>query len=143
MKYLKKQGIFLIVFTIIAGLIVFSTVKNEPQSMSYSELLTEIQAGNVGSIVLEGEMAKVQLNAAVDENSGVTTYEVVVPPDITSASERFTQALDAQLIQSFSISKPMEIPWWFSAVTTIGLVLLMVIWFGVNQRQQGGMGAIG
>ncbi|MEL7659464.1 ATP-dependent zinc metalloprotease FtsH [Acetobacterium wieringae] len=140
MKYLKKQGIFLIVFTIIAGLIVFSTVKNEPQSMSYSELLTEIQAGNVGSIVLEGEMAKVQLNAAVDENSGVTTYEVVVPPDITSASERFTQALDAQLIQSFSISKPMEIPWWFSAVTTIGLVLLMVIWFGVNQRQQGGMG---
>ncbi len=140
MKYLKKQGIFLIVFTIIAGLIVFSTMKNEPQSMSYSKLLTEIQAGNVNSIVLEGEMAKVQLNPAVDENSGATTYEVVVPPDITSASERFTQALDAQLIQSFSISKPMEIPWWFSAVTTIGLVLLMVIWFGVNQRQQSSMG---
>ncbi|WP_303870400.1 ATP-dependent zinc metalloprotease FtsH [Acetobacterium wieringae] len=140
MKYLKKQGIFLIVFTIIAGLIVFSTMKNEPQSMSYSKLLTEIQSGNVSSIVLKGEMAEVQLNSAVDENSSATTYEIVVPPDITSASERFTQALDSQLIQSFSVSKPMEIPWWFSAVTTMGLVLLMVVWFGVSQRQQGGMG---
>lgn len=140
MKYLKKQGIFLIVFAVIAGLVAFSTMKTNSQNMDYSKLLTEIQAGNVSGIVLNGETAEVQLNAALDENTGITTYEVIIPPDITSASERFTQALDEQLIQSYRILQPMEIPWWFSIVTTIGFILLMAIWFSMNQRQQGGMG---
>ncbi|WP_373485354.1 ATP-dependent zinc metalloprotease FtsH [Acetobacterium malicum] len=140
MKYLKKQGIFLIVFAVIAGLVAFSTMKTNSQNMDYSKLLTEIQAGNVSGIVLNGETAEVQLNAALEENAGITTYEVIIPPDITSASDRFTQALDEQLIQSYRISQPMEIPWWFSIVTTIGFILLMAIWFSMNQRQQGGMG---
>lgn len=137
MKYLKKQGVFLIIFVVIAGLIAFSSVKNSPQNMDYSKLLTEIQAGNVNSIVLQGDIAEVQLNAALAENSEITSYEVTVPPDITSASDRFTQALDNQLIQTYSITQPWTMPWWYPIVLSIGFIILLGTWFASSQRQQG------
>lgn len=138
MKYLKKQGIFLIIFIVIVGSIAFSSMKNSPQNMDYSRLLTEIQAGNVNSIVLEGDSAQIQLNAALDENSDITGYNVTVPPDITSASDRFTQALDNQLIQTYSIKPPWTMPWWYPIVLSIGFIILLGTWFTLSQRQQGG-----
>jgi len=137
-KYLKQQGIFLIIFIVIAGSIAFSSIKNTPQNMDYSSLLTEIQAGNVSSIVLQSDIAEVQLNKALDQNSELTKYDVTVPPDITSASDRFTQAADNQLIKSYSITQPLSMPWWSQIVMTIGFMILLAIWFVVNQRKQGG-----
>lgn len=138
MKYLKAQGLYLIIFLVIVGSIAFSSMKNNPQNMDYSKLLTEIQAGNVNSIVLEGSLAEVQLNKALDESSGVTKYEVTVPPDITSASDRFTQAVDNQLIQSYRISQPLSLPWWSQIALSIGFIVLLGVWFAVSQRQQSG-----
>lgn len=138
MKYLKAQGLYLIIFLVIVGSIAFSSMKNNPQNMDYSKLLTEIQAGNVNSIVLEGGLAEVQLNTALDENSEVTKYEVTVPPDITSASDRFTQAVDNQLIQSYRISQPLSLPWWSQIALSIGFIALLGVWFAVSQRQQSG-----
>lgn len=138
MKYLKAQGLYLIIFLVIVGSIAFSSMKNNPQNMDYSKLLTEIQAGNVNSIVLEGGLAEVQLNKALDENSEVTKYEVTVPPDITSASDRFTQAVDNQLIQSYRISQPLSLPWWSQIALSIGFIVLLGVWFAVSQRQQSG-----
>jgi len=137
-KYLKQQGIFLIIFIVIAGSIAFSSIKNTPQNMDYSSLLTEIQAGNVSSIVLQSDIAEVQLNKALDQNSEVTKYDVTVPPDITSASDRFTQAADNQLIKSYSITQPLSMPWWSQIVVAIGFMILLAVWFVVNQRKQGG-----
>jgi len=138
LKYLKKQGVFLIIFLVIAGSIVFSSIKNTPQNMDYSRLLSEIQSGNVNSIVLQGDLADVQLNKSLDENSELIKYEVTVPQDITSASDRFTQAADNQLIKSYSITQPMSMPWWSQIVIAIGFMALIAVWFVVGQRKQGG-----
>lgn len=138
MKYLKEQGIFLVIFLVIAAAITFSTIKSSPQSMDYSKLLAEIQAGNVKTIVLQGDLAKAELNAPLDESSNATAYEVVVPPDITSASERFTQALDQQLIQTYSIEQPFVMPWWYPIVPAVVLFVIFAVWLGLSQRQQGG-----
>ncbi|KNZ42738.1 ATP-dependent zinc metalloprotease FtsH [Acetobacterium bakii] len=144
MKYLKHQGIYVVIFLVIAGMVIFSSIKNAPSTMDYSRLLTEIQSGNVNSIVLQEDLAEIQLNKALDVNSEITNYEVTVPQDISSASDRFTQAAENQLIESYSISQPLEIPWWSSIVTSIILVMLVVVWFAVNKRQQGsGLGGNG
>lgn len=138
MKYLKKQGIFLIIFLVIVGSIAFSSIGKAPQKMDYSRLLTEIQSGNVNSIVLQSDIAEVQLNKALDQTSELTKYEVTVPPDITSASDRFTQAADNQLIKSYSITQPLTMPWWSQIVLAIGFIILLSIWSAINQKKQGG-----
>lgn len=141
MKYLKGFGAYLLIFMIMIGVIGFNALNEKPQSMDYSQLLTEIQTGNVKSIALEGDTATIELNQAVDLNSGNTQYLVTIPPDITSASERFTQALDNNLITTYSITQPWQAPWWLMLVPTVGFILLMVIWVNVSQKQQnGGMG---
>ncbi len=141
MKYLKGFGAYLLIFMILIGVIGFNALNKKPQSMDYSQLLTEIQAGNVRSIALESNTATIELNQAVDSSGGNTQYLVTIPPDITSASERFTEALDNNLITTYSITQPWQAPWWLMLVPTTIFIIMMVVWLGVSQKQQnGGMG---
>ncbi|AFA48350.1 ATP-dependent zinc metalloprotease FtsH [Acetobacterium woodii] len=141
MKYLKGFGAYLLIFMILIGVIGFNALNEKPQSMDYSQLLTEIEAGNVKSIALESNTATIELNQAFDANSGNTKYSVTIPPDITSASERFTQALDNNLITTYSITQPWQAPWWLMLVPTAIFIIMIAVWLGASQKQQnGGMG---
>jgi len=125
---------------VILVIITFYTASDSPPKMVYSDLLTEIKAGNVKSIELQTDTASVELKKPLEEKSKVTKYIVVVPPDVTSAADRFTDASDAGLLK-FSVVKPYQAPWWVAILPTIGFVIILIlIWFFFIQQSQGGGG---
>ncbi len=139
MKYFKGISFYIIVFILILVVITFFTQSDNPPKMSYSQLLTEMKAGNVKSIGLQTDTATIELKKPKENNK--TKYVVIVPPDVTSASDRFTAALDSNLIEDFHVTQPPQPPWWVSMLPTVGLVIILIlIWFFFIQQSQGGGG---
>lgn len=141
MKYFKGISFYIIIFIVILVIITFYTASDNPPKMDYSDLLTEIQVGNVKSIGLQTDTATVELKKPLAESDKLT-YIVTVPPDVTSASERFTKAyLDDKLIESYKVTTPPQAPWWVAILPTIGFVIILIlIWFFFIQQSQGGGG---
>ncbi len=141
MKYFKGISFYIIIFIIILVIITFYTASDNPPKMDYSALLTQMEAGNVKSIGLQTDTATVELRKPLDEKSKATKYVVTVPPDVTSASERFTRAYDEKLIEKYSVTTPPQAPWWVAILPTIGFVIILIlIWFFFIQQSQGGGG---
>ncbi len=141
MKYFKGISFYIIIFIIILVIITFYTASDNPPKMSYSELITEMSAGNVKSIGLQTDTATVELRKPLAEKGKATKFIVTVPPDVTSASERFTEAYINKQIESFNITTPPQAPWWVAILPTIGFVIILIlIWFFFIQQSQGGGG---
>jgi cell division protease FtsH len=140
LKYFKGISFYIIIFIVILVIITFYTANDSPPKMGYSQLLTQMNAGNVKRIELQTDTATVELKKAIEEKK-VTKYIVIVPPDVTSASERFTEAFDSKLIEDYDITKPPQAPWWVAILPTIGFVIILIlIWFFFIQQSQGGGG---
>ncbi len=141
MKYIKGISFYIIIFIVIIVIITFFQTTDNPSKMVYSDLLTQVSAGNVKSIDLQTDTATVVLKKPIEENSKVTKFVVVVPPDVTSASNRFTEAYEKKLIERFNVVTPPQAPWWISILPTIGfIIILILIWFFFIQQSQGGGG---
>lgn len=139
MKYFKGISFYIIIFIIILVVITFFTATDNPPKMVYSELLTEINAGNVKSIGLQNDTVTIELRKARENNK--TKFIVIIPPDVTSASTRFEKALDQKLIDRYSITQPPQAPWWVAILPTVGFVIILIlIWFFFIQQSQGGGG---
>lgn len=141
MKYIKGISFYIIIFILIIVIIMFFQNTDNPSKMVYSDLLTQVNAGNVKSIDLQTDIATVVLKKPIEKNSKATKYVVVVPPDVTSASERFTDAFENKLIEKYNVVTPPQAPWWISILPTIGfIIILILIWFFFIQQSQGGGG---
>lgn len=141
MKYIKGISFYIIIFILIIVIITFYQTSDNPSKMVYSDLLTQVTEGNVKSIELQTDTATVVLKKPIEENSKVTKYVVVVPPDVTSASNRFTEAYEKKLIEKYNVVTPPQAPWWVSILPTVGfLIILILIWFFFIQQSQGGGG---
>ena len=106
--------------------------------MDYSELLAQLQTGNVKTIELQMDTASVELKKPVGDSKTIN-YTVIVPPDVTSASERFTNALDNKQIEKYSVTQPSQTPAWLAILPTFVLVIApIILWFFFMRRQQGG-----
>jgi cell division protease FtsH len=139
LKYFKGISFYIIIFIIILVVITFFTATDNPPKMVYSELLTEINAGNVKSIGLQNDTVTIELRKARENNK--TKFIVIIPPDVTSASTRFEKALDQKLIDRYSITQPPQAPWWVAILPTVGFVIILIlIWFFFIQQSQGGGG---
>ncbi|OPX45693.1 ATP-dependent zinc metalloprotease FtsH [Ruminiclostridium hungatei] len=141
MKYFKGISFYIIIFIIILVIITFYTASDNPPKMEYGQLLTQMEVGNVKSIGLQTDTATVELRKPLDEKSKATKYVVTVPPDVTSASDRFTNAYESKIIDKFNVTTPPQAPWWVSILPTIGFVIILIlIWFFFIQQSQGGGG---
>ncbi len=141
MKYFKGISFYIIIFIIILVIITFYTASDNPPKMDYSQLLSQMDAGNVKSIGLQTDTATVELKTPLDEKSKITKYIVTVPPDVTSASNKFTQAFEEKRIEKYTVTTPPQAPWWVSILPTVGFVIILIlIWFFFIQQSQGGGG---
>ncbi len=141
MKYFKGISFYIIIFIVILVVITFFASSDNPPKMVYSELITQISQKNVKSIELQEDVATIELIKAIDEKSKATKYIVTVPPDVTSASNIFTEAFSAKLIEKYSVVQPYQPPWWVAILPTIGFVIILIlIWFFFIQQSQGGGG---
>ena len=141
MKYFKGISFYIIIFIVIIVVITFFASTGNPPKMVYSELLTQISVGNVKSIDLQSDTATVELNKPISDANKATKYIVTIPPDVTSASNLFTQAYLNKRIEKYNINTPPQAPWWVAILPTVGFVIILIlIWFFFIQQSQGGGG---
>ena len=139
MKYFKGISFYIIIFIVIIVVITFFASTGNPPKMVYSELLTQISVGNVKSIDLQSDTATVELNKPISDANKATKYIVTIPPDVTSASNLFTQAYLNKRIEKYNINTPPQAPWWVAILPTVGFVIILIlIWFFFIQQSQGG-----
>jgi len=140
LKYFKNISFYIVIFIVILVIITFYNASDSPPKMVYSELLTQMSAGNVKSVELQTDTATVELNKPIEEKK-MTKYIVIVPPDVTSASNKFTEAFENKLIAKYNVVTPYQAPWWVAILPTIGFVIILIlIWFFFIQQSQGGGG---
>ncbi|HBQ64860.1 MAG TPA: cell division protein FtsH, partial [Clostridiales bacterium] len=137
MKYLKTWGFYIFVFCV--ALLVVAFFGNGPSKgeMAYSDLIGQIQADNVSSIVLEEDQATVTLRQPKG-NSSLTQYVVVIP-----SIDRFMEEMGEPIREGqfdFKGQIPPTPPWWISILPTVGLLLILVLFwvFFFQQNQSGG-----
>ncbi|MCX7923023.1 MAG: ATP-dependent zinc metalloprotease FtsH [Clostridia bacterium] len=140
MKYFKGISFYIVLFVIILVILALYSTSDTPQEMSYSELLNKVQSGSVKTIVLQGDKATVELKPGAELKT--TKYIVHVPPDITSASNEFTNAYKNKQIESFKVQPPPTAPWWVAILPTVGLIVIFILfWVFFLQQSQGGGGS--
>ncbi len=138
MKYFKGLRFYIIIFLVVLISVTFFVSSEKPPKMDYSELLAQLQTGNVKTIELQMDTASVELKKPVGDSKNIN-FTVIVPPDVTSASERFTNALDNKQIEKYSVTQPSQTPAWLAILPTFVLVIAPIaLWFFFMRRQQGG-----
>ncbi len=140
MRYFKGLSFYIILFVIIIFVLLLIQGSEGPQEKSYSELITQIQSGNVKSIVLQGEKATVEFNSQGAE--GASKYVVNIP-SVESFTNIATDAVKNKLLKSdgFKFQPPPTPPWWVAILPTIGLIVIFVLfWVFFLQQSQGGGG---
>lgn len=138
MKYFKGLGFYIAIFAVVLVLIAFFTTSDNSPKMDYSELLTQIQQGNVKTIGLQMDTATVELKKAAEGKGNATRYIVTVPPDVTSASDKFTKAYESKLVEKYYVVAPPQTPWWVTVLQTVGFAVIPVfIWLFFIRRQSG------
>jgi len=139
LKNFKRISFYVLICIAILLLIAFFGTSQNTPKMDYSELLTQIQIGNVKTIGLQMDTATVELKKVLDKKSKLTKYTVTVPPDVTSASEKFTQAYQNKLVDKYYVTTPPQTPWLITLLPTIGFIAIpILIWFFFIKRKQGG-----
>ncbi len=138
MRQFRGISFYIVIFVIILAILTFWQNTENPARMNYSELLSQIQAGNVKSIELQGDKATVELRQPIKNN--INIYVVNVPPDITSAVTEFTNAVKYNQIDTFNVVPLPSAPWWVAMLPTITLVVIFVLFwvFFLQQSQAGG-----
>lgn len=138
MKYFKGISFYIVLFVIILAILALVQGTENPAQKIYSDLLREIDNGNVASIVLEGNKATVQL--VNNPDPGVKRYIVYVP-SVEKFTDVVTDALRKSKVRSFENKLPPSPPWWVAILPTVGLIVIFVLfWVFFLQQSQGGGG---
>ena len=133
----KIRSISFYVLLALAFLIVVMLFTNEPEVEKhvFSELVTDIEAGKVTSIVLNDTTAEVTYKDGAEP--------VVV--NIPSEDLLYEQAGDAIKEQTktgtltVEVEPPQTMPWWMSLLSPIVLLgLIVVAWIFIMRQSQGG-----
>lgn len=139
MKYFKGISFYIVLFVIILAILALVQGTDNPAQKIYSDLLREIDNGNVASIVLEGNKATVQFNTNPD--AGIKRYIVYVP-SVENFTSVVTDALRKGKVVSFENKLPPSPPWWVAILPTVGLIVIFVLfWVFFLQQSQGGGGS--
>ncbi len=136
-KYLRGLGFYLILFLIILIIFVLTSVPEAPVSYVYSDLLNMIKDGKVTEL----QVMQTEATAKLADGTEIT----VVTPGYGAIYASVGQDIERQIAAGalkLSTPEPASPPWWLSFLPTIGLIIIMVVFwiFFMRQAQGGGPG---
>jgi cell division protease FtsH len=138
LKYFKGISFYIILFVIILVILTLYQTTDNPAEMNYSDLVKQIQSGNVKKIALEVNRATIDLKQPVTD--GKSRYIVYIPADVTSFMNIVNEPIQRGEIE-FKNQQPPTAPWWVAILPTVGLIVIFILfWVFFLQQSQGGGG---
>lgn len=130
-KYLKMIGFYLVILIIIIVAVTFlNPMQSEVQSLTYSELLTNLNQKNVAEIEINDSTVTGTLKNG-DE------FEAIVPQYLIE--EQVANYYQDDPDMQVTITRPTD-SWWISLIPSAVLIILMVVFFVMFANQSGGGG---
>jgi len=148
LKRSRKKGFSGIWFYIIllgVVFLIFRAFNYEPgiQQISYSDLITNINAGNVSEMTIEDRKVEITLNTSKDKADPDASKRIAYIPSIgilyQNAGEQIQTQLDEGTLK-LNTPAPEEMPWWLSLLPTILTIGIFIVFWFVIMRQSGGGG---
>ncbi|MDQ2085113.1 ATP-dependent zinc metalloprotease FtsH [Herbivorax sp. ANBcel31] len=135
MKHFKNMSFYIVLFIILLLVIMLFQDGGKPDDMSYTELMTQIENGNVEEIILEGNEATITM---VGEEDKVETSYI---PDVHLFSLQTEEYYKGEGGFNYIFEEPPTPPWWVAMIPTLGLIVIFVLfWVFFLQQSQGGGG---
>lgn len=135
MKHFKNMSFYIVLLIILMLVLIFFQNGGKPDDMYYSELIMQIQKGNVEKIELEGNAATVVMKG--EGNKSRTVYI----PDVHLFSLQVEEYYTEEGGFAYIFKEPSTPPWWVAMIPTLGLIVIVVLfWVFFLQQSQGGGG---
>lgn len=134
----KGLGIYLLMVAVIIAVFSLTSKPAEKDKSIYSDLIIKIQQGQVNEISITDNIANAKLNDG-------TTMEVEIPGYYTLKEDAGAAMQDQISEGKLKVETPLPYspPWWLTLLPSIGLLIIMLVfWFGF-MRQAGGGGSTG
>lgn len=133
-KYLRGLGFYLILFMIILIIFVLTSIPETPVSYVYSDLLNMIKDGKVTEL----QVMETEATARLADGTEI----VVVTPGYGAIYASVGQDIERQIAAGtlkLSTPEPASPPWWISFLPSLGLIIIMIVFWIVFMKQaQGG-----
>ncbi len=148
MKKNRKKGfsgIWFYVILLAVIFIIFRAFNYEPgiQQITYSELIKNINAGNVSAMVIEDRTVEVTLITTENNNNTPNANKRIASiPSISilyaNAGEQIQTQIDEGTLK-LDTPAPEEMPWWVSFLPTLLTIgIFVVFWFVIMRQSNGG-----
>ncbi len=139
MKYFKGISFYIVLLVIILAILSIVNYGGELEQKSYTELLREVRDNHIGTIVLEGNKATVQLKN-VPANERGSKFNVIIPSVDIFMDEIREPVKNGDIVLKGQL--PSSAPWWVAILPTVGLVVIFILfWVFFLQQSQGGGGS--
>ena len=135
-KYIKGIGIYAIILLMIFGIYTLMNYSAEPDTISFSEFVNDINAGKVKKIEIMEDEASVTLT-----NGKVATCEIQSLGVLYAfAEESMAKQIDSGTLK-VEIVKPASPPWWLTMLPSIIFIFVVIgFWIFFIQQSKGGAG---
>lgn len=136
-KIFKGFGIYILILAIVLAMALFydMTPKEQVKDISYSTLVDYIAKEEVKDI----EFKEYEINATLDNGDKVHTY-IHNSLDVERLHEQYLDAQSAEGKVKVSNAKPEEQPWIVSLIPTLIMIGVLIFFWVMIMRQQGGGG---
>lgn len=140
-RYLRGLGFYVILFLIIVAIFVMTTLPETQNKYIYSDLVSMIKEGQVK------ELQIVETTALVTLNDGAK-FEVALPsPGYYTLKMDIGDDIERQITAGtlkIDTPEPKTPPWWLSLLPSLGLIVIMIVFwvFFMQQAQGGGKGGM-
>lgn len=138
-KYLKMIGFYLVILLIIIVAVTFlNPMQSDVKTLTYSELLGNLEQKQVSEIEINQSSVKGKL-------ANGDSFEAIVPQYLIEEQiSDFIQGNPEQGIEKnsdmkVSVAKPQD-SWWISLIPSAVIIILMVVFFMMFANQSGGGG---
>ena len=140
-KHVKGIAVYAILLLVIFGIYSFMSYDPSPKTITFSELITQIEEGNVKEINIIEDKAEIKLIKG-DEKSVICEIQSSGLLNAISGETLSKQVKSGTL--KMNIEKPAQPPWWITMLPTFVLFILFIgFWiFFMKQSKGGGHGTM-
>ncbi len=134
-NYLRGFGFYVILILVILGIMTMITMPENTTKYVYSDLLTMIKSGQV----VEMQVVDPMIYATLSDG---TKIEVSTPGYLVLYAS-MGEEIDRQVAEgtlTIDTPEPSSPPWWLSFLPSIGLIVIMIVFWVIFMRQSQGGG---
>ena len=136
-KYLRGLGFYLVLFLIIITIFVLTSMPETTTNYIYSDLINMIQKGQVKEL----QIVSTEAIATLNDNTKITVATPGYGAIYASVGEEIENQVKAGTLR-VDTPEPASPPWWLSFLPSLGLIIIMIVFwvFFMRQAQGGGPG---